>query len=177
MTPAGGVVMGTRSGDLDPGVLLYLLRHEGLTPDALNRVVNETGGLAGLSGVSGDIRALLAEAPTNPRAAEAIDVFCYSVRKAIGALAAAVGGVDTLVFTAGIGEHSAEVRWRIADGLGWLGIHLDATSNAEHAPVISTTDAPVTVRVIATREELMIARHVRSLLVSATTTSGSAPWS
>jgi acetate kinase len=164
MTPAGGVVMGTRSGDLDPGVLLYLLREKHLTPDAVNGVVNDLGGLFGVSGTTGDVRTLLDRRATDTRAALAIEVFCYHVRKAIGAMTAALGGLDTLVFTAGIGEHSAEIRSEICRGLDCLGIRLDPSQNANHAQVISPDGAPVAVRVVRTNEELMIARHVGALM-------------
>jgi len=164
LTPAGGVVMATRSGDLDPGVLLHLMRTRRLGVDELNRMVNVDGGLAGISGVTGDMQTLLDRALTDPHAREAVDIFCYQVRKAVAALAAALGGLDTLVFTAGIGEHSAVVRERVARGLGWCGVTLDRDLNAANAPVISLPGAPVTVRVVPTNEELMIARHVRTLL-------------
>ena len=164
LTPAGGVVMSTRSGDLDPGVLLYLLRERQLTPDAVSAVVNETGGLLGVSGTTGDVRTLLGHRDTDMRAALAIGIFCYHVRKAIGAMVAALGGLDTLVFTAGIGEHSAEIRSEICRGLDCLGIHVDASRNASHADLISPDGAPVAVRVVGTNEELMIARHVGALM-------------
>jgi acetate kinase len=164
LTPAGGVVMGTRSGDLDPGVMLYLLREQHLTPDAVNGVVNDTGGLLGVSGTTGDVRTLLGRRDTDPRAALAIGIFCYHIRKAIGAMTAALGGLDTLVFTAGIGEHSAEVRSEICRGLDCPGIRLDPSRNANHAQLISPEDAPVAVRVVGTNEELMIARHVGALM-------------
>jgi acetate kinase len=164
LTPAGGVVMGTRSGDLDPGVLLYLLRERQLTPDAVSAVVNETGGLLGVSGTTGDVRTLLGRRDTDRRAALAIDIFCYHVRKAIGAMTVALGGLDTMVFTAGIGEHSSEIRSEICRGLGCLGIRLDPSRNANHAQLISPDGAPVAVRVVGTNEELMIARHVGALM-------------
>lgn len=164
LTPAGGIVMSTRSGDLDPGVLLYLLRERQLTPDAVSAVVNETGGMLGISGTTGDVRTLLGRRETDTRAALAVGIFCYHVRKAIGAMAAALGGLGTLVFTAGIGEHSAEIRSEICRGLDCLGIRLDPARNAKHAGLISPDGAPVAVRVVGTNEELMIARHVGALM-------------
>lgn len=163
-TPTGGVVMATRSGDLDPGVLLYLARTEKLDTDALSRAVNDDGGLRGLSGVTGDMRALLGQSSTNVRAAEAVDIFCYQVAKAIGSFATALGGLDALVFTGGIGEHAAEVRARICDRLTWCGVSLDADRNVAHASIISAAASRVTARIVPTNEERMIARHVRSLL-------------
>ena len=157
-TPTGGVPMGTRTGDLDPGVLLFLLRTQGLTPAQLSRIVNHESGLMGVSETSSDMRDLLAAQKTDARAAEAVEMFCYQIRKWIGAFAAALGGLDTLVFSGGIGENAAEVRARVCGSLGFLGVNLDEARNAENAPVISTAASPVTVRVIPTDEELMIAR-------------------
>ena len=162
-TPAGGLVMGTRSGDLDPGVLVYLSR-QGLDAEAIGDAVNRSGGMAGISGAGGDMRDLLGSA--EPRAAEAVDVFCYQARKFLGALAAVLDGLDVLVFTGGIGEHAAPVRRRICDGLGYLGIELDAKRNEAHAPVVSTPASRVAVRVVPTDEDLMIARHTRNLISS-----------
>ena len=158
LTPTGGLVMGTRTGDLDPGVLLYLARSEGLTTDRLDELVNCKSGMLGISETSADIRDLLAREATDPRAAEAIDVFCYQARKWIGALAAALGGLETLVFSGGIGEHSAPIRERICRNLGFLGIHLDSSANTANAPVVSSEGSRVSVRVIPTDEEQMIAR-------------------
>jgi acetate kinase len=163
-SPTGGLVMGTRTGDLDPGVLLYLLQHEHLSPADLSRLINREAGLLGVSGSSADMRDLLARAASDPRAAEAIDLFCYQARKHIAALAAALGGLDTLVFTAGIGERAAPVRQRICADLGFLGIHLDDARNNAHAALISPDDSPVTVRVMPTDEDLMIARHTRQFI-------------
>ncbi|HEX5416673.1 MAG TPA: acetate/propionate family kinase [Chloroflexota bacterium] len=163
-TPTGGLVMGTRSGDLDPGVLLYLLQSKGLSAEKINTLVNRQAGLLGVSGSSGDMQDLLAREASDPRAAEAVDLFCYQARKFLGALAAALGGVETLVFTAGIGEHAAPVRERICAGLEFLGVRLDAGRNAAHEPIISRDDSAVSVRVIPTDEELMIARHTRRLI-------------
>jgi acetate kinase len=163
-TPAGGLAMGTRPGDLDPGVLLHLLRSKEMSPDALNDLVSRESGLLGVSGTSADMRDLLGREANDPRAAEAVALFCYQAKKFLGALAAALGGLDTLVFTGGIGEHAAPVRWRICEGLKFLGLRLDGSLNAEHAPVVSRGDSPATVRVIPTDENLMIARHTRRLV-------------
>jgi len=158
-TPTGGLVMGTRTGDLDPGVLLYLLRERGLSADALSDLVNKEAGMRGVSGSTGDMRDLLGHAASDPRAAAAVALFCYTAKKFLGALVAALGGLDTLVFTGGIGEHAAPVRARICDGLAFLGVTVDAARNAAHAAVISPDGSPVTVRVMHTDEDLMIARH------------------
>jgi acetate kinase len=163
-TPTGGIMMGTRSGDLDPGVLLHLLEAQGMQGTALNRLVNHEAGLLGVSGLSGDMRDLLGKESSDPRAADAVTLFCYLARKSVGALVAALGGVDTLIFTAGIGEHSAPIRERICEGLEFLGFELDAERNARHAPIVSRDGSRVVVRVMKTDEDLMIARHVRHLL-------------
>lgn len=164
-TPAGGLVMSTRTGDLDPGVLLYLLEVRRMSPQALNRLVNREAGLLGVSGASADMRDLLEREAADPWAAAAIGLFCYQARKFIGALATALAGLDTLVFTGGIGEHAAPIRARICDGMAFLGIRLDPHRNERHAPIISTDGAPVTVRVMATDEDRMIARHTYRLIV------------
>ncbi|CAA9485948.1 MAG: Acetate kinase [uncultured Rubrobacteraceae bacterium] len=163
-TPTGGLVMGTRSGDLDPGVALFLLEERGLTPTEVADLVNKRAGLLGVSGTSSDMRELLDREADDPRAAEAVELFCYQAKKFLGALAAALGGLDALVFTGGIGQHSATVRGRICEGLGFLGVRLDPEANASHAPVISGDDAAVTVRVVPTDEDLMVARHTRKLI-------------
>jgi len=163
-TPTGGLVMGTRSGDLDPGVPLYLLQSHGLDAAALNALVNQQAGLLGLSGSSADMHDLLDRERSDKRAADAVELFCYTARKYVGALAAALGGLDTMVFTAGIGQHAAPVRERICTGLGFLGIDVDGRRNAKHAPVISRNGAPVTIRVMHTNEDLMIARHTYHLI-------------
>jgi acetate kinase len=163
-TPTGGLMMSTRSGDLDPGVLLYLLTAQGLSAPALNRFVNREAGLLGVSGTSGDMRELLDRESADPRAREAVDLFCYQARKFLGGLAAALGGLDTLVFTGGIGEHAAPVRARICAGLEDLGIRVDAQLNARHAAVISSPGSRVAVRVMKTDEDRMIARHTRRLI-------------
>lgn len=161
-TPAGGLVMGTRPGDLDPGVLLHLLLS--MDPDALGELVNRESGLLGVSGTNADMRDLLEREADDPRAAEAVALFCYQAKKSLGSLAAALGGLDALVFTAGIGEHAPAVRWRICEGLGFLGVRLDPERNAKNAPVVSYDGGPVTVRVIPTDEDLMIARHTYELI-------------
>ncbi len=163
-TPAAGLVMSTRSGDLDPGVPGFLARVEGMSAEGFRRMVNEESGLLGVSGTSTDMRDLLAREKRDPRAAEAVGLFCYQAKKWIGAYAAALGGLDTLVFAGGIGENSPAVRERICDGLGFLGIGIDARRNAANAPVISRRGAAATVRVIRTDEELMIARSVMRIL-------------
>ena len=163
-SPTGGLVMGTRSGDLDPSVPLFLLEEWGLTPTQVSDLVNKQAGLLGVSGTSADMRDLLELGASDPHAAEAVALFCYQARRFLGALAAALGGLDALIFTGGIGEHSSTVRERICEGLGFLGIRLDPDRNAQHAPVISHDGDPVTVRVIPTDENLMVARHTRQLI-------------
>jgi len=159
-TPTGGLVMSTRSGDLDPGLVYYLAREQHITPARFRTMVNEESGLLGVSETSGDMRDLLAREASDVRAAEAVALFCYQARKCVGAYAAALGGVDTLVFSGGIGENAAVVRARICEGLGFLGVALDAKRNAAHAPLISTDAGRVKVRVIPTDEELMVAKDV-----------------
>jgi acetate kinase len=160
LTPTGGLVMGTRSGDLDPGLLLYLLDH-GCDARQLAHLVDHDAGLLAISETTSDMQQLLELRATDPRAALAIDVFCYQARKAIGALAAALGGIETLVFTGGIGEHAPAVRFEICRGLDHLGITLDAAANAAGAPVIGAAHCEV--HVIRTDEERVIARHARRL--------------
>jgi acetate kinase len=161
LTPTGGMVMSTRSGDLDPGILLYLLRSRGFSADGVDDATKHKGGLLGISDSSSDVRDLLAACANDPKAEEAIGVFCYQAKKFIGAYAAALGGIDALVFTGGIGERSPDVRARICEGLGFLGIEIDAASNGENAETISATGSKVRVRTIKTNEEAMIARHTR----------------
>ncbi len=157
-TPAGGLVMGTRTGDIDPGLAYYLLRGAGLDAARFQTLVNHEAGLLGISGTSADVRDLLARERSDPHAAEALAVFCYQARKWIGALAAALGGLDTLVFSGGIGENAAPIRARICADLGFLGVRIDAARNERHAPRISPDQAPIAVRVLPTDEERMIAR-------------------
>jgi acetate kinase len=165
-TPTGGVMMGTRSGDLDPGVLIHLLHDKGYDADQLDELVNHQAGLLGVSGLSPDMKTLLEQREREPLAAQAVELFCYQLRKHIGALTAVLGGLDTLLFTGDIGERAAPVRWEVCRGLAYLGIALDQEENAMHAEVISTSGSDCTVRVIATNEDLMIARHTRTLLFS-----------
>ena len=165
-TPASGLVMGSRCGDLDPGLVAFLARAEGMTPERFHHMVNHESGLLGVSETSADVRDLLARAADDVRAAEAIDLFCYRVRSAIGALSAALGGLDSLVFSGGIGENSAEVRRRTCEGLEFLGITLDPQRNAAGAALISTDASPARVRVIRTDEESVIARAAIDLRVS-----------
>jgi len=157
-TPTSGLVMGTRCGDIDPGLVRYLMRAKGLTIDQFHNLVNHESGLLGVSETSHDLRDLLAGQDVDVRAAEAVALFCYRAKTWLGALAAALGGLDTLVFAGGIGENSPEARRRICDGLEFLGIAVDERRNAANAPVISTADGRVAVRVIRTDEELLIAR-------------------
>jgi acetate kinase len=159
-TPAAGLPMSTRSGDLDPGLVDYLARADGMTAAAFHRMATHESGLLGVSETSADMRDLLAAEGDDVRAAEAVALFCYHARKWIGAFAAALGGVDTLVFAGGIGEHAPSVRRRICDGLGFLGIELDEALNAAAAGVVSTDTSRATVRIIPTDEALMIARSV-----------------
>ena len=163
-TPTSGLPMSRRSGDLDPGLISYLTRTEGLTVEQFHKMVNTESGLFGLSESSPDIRDLLALEKTDPRAAEAVALFCYQAKKTIGALAAALGGVDTLVFSAGIGEHSPVIRARICEGLGFLGITMDDRRNETNDAVISTEGGQVTVRVMHTDEEHEIAQSVLPIL-------------
>jgi acetate kinase len=163
-SPTGGVVMGTRTGDLDPGVVLYALRHDGADADALSRLVNRDAGLLAVSETSQDMRDLLARESADSRARDAVTLFCYTVKKAIGSLVAVLGGLDTLVFTAGIGEHAPPIRQRICTGLEIFGIELDQVRNLQGDAVISAQHSAVTVRVVATDEDRMLARHARTLL-------------
>jgi acetate kinase len=163
LTPTGGLVMSTRSGDLDPGVILYLLEEKGMRPSTLNDLLNQHAGLLGVSGTTSDMKDLLSQEAQNSHAADAVDLFCYQAKKYLGALAATLGGLDTLIFTGGIGENAAPVRWRICQDMEFLGIRLDASRNDANAPIISRSDSPASVRVMRTDEELMIARHTFTL--------------
>ena len=163
-TPTGGFMMGTRSGDLDPGLLVYLINQKGYDGRRLERIVNHESGLLGVSAISSDVKTLLAKRSAEPNAALAIEMFCYQMRKQIGALAAVLGGLDLLVFTAGIGERAAPVRFEVCRGLEYLGIKLDRQRNETHADPISAPASPCTVRVIPTNEDLMIARHTRRVI-------------
>jgi acetate kinase len=164
LTPTGGVPMSTRSGDLDPGVLWYLARTEKMSAKQFNEMVNFQSGLLGVSETSADMRDLLAREPQDVRAAEAVALFCYQVKKWIGAFAAALGGLDTLVFAGGIGENAPTVRARICERLRFLGIVLEEERNAANAGVISAAAGRVVVRVMRTDEELMIATTVCRVL-------------
>ncbi|HBG47149.1 MAG TPA: acetate/propionate family kinase [Deltaproteobacteria bacterium] len=161
-TPLGGLVMSTRTGDLDPGVIVYLLKTRGYSADELNEVLNRRSGLFGISGISPDMADLIQEEGRSPRAALAIEIFCRQARKFLAAMSAAISGVDTLVFTAGIGENSPIVRERILNGMGFMGMEVDSAENARGSSVISK--GPVTIRVMKTNEELMIARHAARVL-------------
>jgi acetate kinase len=163
-TPASGMLMSRRSGDLDPGLVSYLARTEGMTVEQFHRMANSESGLLGVSEISSDMRDLLKEEGNDLRAAEAVALFCYQAKKTIGSVAAALGGLDTLVFSAGIGEHAPVIRARICDGLGFLGIAVDRVRNEANAPVISKEGTSVTVRVIHTDEEREIAESVVRLL-------------
>ncbi|MDA8090221.1 MAG: acetate/propionate family kinase [Nitrospiraceae bacterium] len=163
-TPAGGFMMGTRSGDLDPGVLLYLINQKGFSAARIDELVNHKAGLLGVSEISPDMKTLLEKRKELPSAALAIDMFCYQLKKNIGALAAALGGLDTLVFTGGIGEKAAPVRWQACQGLEHLGIRIDERKNERHEAVISMPDSRCAVRVVQANEDLMIARHTAAIL-------------
>jgi acetate kinase len=163
-TPAAGLPMGTRSGDLDPGLVWYLARTEGLDAKRFNEMVNSQSGLLGVSETSSDMRDLLDRETLDVRAADAIALFCYQVKKWIGAFAAALGGLDTLVFAGGIGENAPAVRAWACEGLGFLGIELEEKRNAASEGMISAAASRVVVRVIRTDEELMIARTVCRVL-------------
>ena len=159
-TPAAGIPMSTRSGDLDPGLVWYLAHTEKMSAKQFNEMVNSQSGLLGVSETSSDMRDLLVHETQDVRAAEAVALFCYQVKKWIGSFAAVLGGLDTLVFSGGIGENAPPVRARICDGLGFLGIKLDEKRNVANEGVLSTTAGRVVVRVIRTDEEYMIAKTV-----------------
>jgi acetate kinase len=163
-TPAAGLVMGRRSGDLDPGLASFLARTEQMTAEQFDTMVNSESGLLGVSEISSEMPELLSREKKDTRAAEAIALFCYQAKKWIGGFTAALGGLDMLVFTAGIGENSPVVRERICEGLGFLGLELDREQNGMNAAVISTVRSKARVRVMRTDEELMIARSVCRVL-------------
>ena len=163
-TPASGLPMGTRSGDLDPGLAWYFMQMERLSPEQFSQLINHESGLLGVSETSSDMRELMKYETTDHRAAEAIELFCYQTKKWIGAYAAVLGGLDTLVFSGGIGEHAPEIRSRICRDLQFLGIELEETRNVKNAAIISTDKSKVCVRVMQTNEELMIARLVLDLV-------------
>ena len=161
-TAVDGLPMGTRCGALDPGVILYLMDERGMDARAVEKLIYQQSGLLGVSGISSDMRALLESA--DPRAKLAVDLFVYRIGRELGSLAAALGGLDAIVFTAGIGERAAPVRERICRQAAWLGVELDAQANAQHGPRISSASSRVAAWVIPTNEELMIARHTQELL-------------
>ena len=163
-SPTGGCMMGTRSGDLDPGLLLYLMNEKRWDARQIDRLVNHQAGLLGVSGISSDMKTLLEKRDLESNAAQAVEMFCYHLRKHLGALTAVLGGLDTLVFSGGIGERAAPVRWELCRGLEYLGIQLDPQRNEIHADPISTSRSRCLVRVIPTNEDLMIARHTRALI-------------
>lgn len=163
-TALDGLPMGTRTGSLDPGVILYLLQHEGMDAAAIEHLLYERSGLLGVSGLSGDMRVLLASDLATAK--EAVDLFVYRIGRELGSLTAALGGLDALVFTGGIGERAAEIRSRVCSDARWVGITIDEAANAAHGPRISRTDAKVSAWVVPTDENVMIARHTRQLLDS-----------
>jgi len=156
-TAVDGLMMGTRTGSLDPGLVLHLMRDKGLSLDQMEALLYKQSGLLGVSGISNDMRELLTS--PDPRAAEAIDLYCYRIAAEVGSLAMAAGGIDALVFTAGIGENAAPVRERVCSRCAWLGLALDEAANRANGPLISVKDSRVRAWVIPTDEELMIARH------------------
>jgi acetate kinase len=164
-TAVDGLPMGTRCGAIDPGVVLYLMDQRGMDARAIEKLIYEQSGLLGVSGVSSDMRALLASG--EPRAKLAVDLYLYRIRRELGSLTAALGGLDAVVFTAGIGENSAAIRERVCRDSAWLGVELDAAANTKGGPRISTAASRVSAWVVPTNEELMIARHTRALLGSA----------
>ena len=161
-TAIDGLMMGTRTGAIDPGVLLYLMDEKGMGSAELTRLLYKESGLLGVSGISQDMRTLLES--ERPEAAEAIDLYCYRIIREIGSLAAAIGGIDALVFTGGIGEHAAEIRRRVCERLDWLGAELDGTANGAGAIRISTAASKLDLLVVPTNEEWMIAHHAQTLL-------------
>jgi acetate kinase len=163
-TPAGGLMMGTRSGDLGPGVISYFLEEKGLSGREIRKLFNDRSGLLGVSGLTSDMGELLAQREADTQAAEAIALFCYRAKQFLGALIAVLGGLDSLVFTGGIGENAPPIRWGICQGLKDLGIVLDPDLNDKNAPVISAGESRATVRVMKTNEELIIAHHTDALI-------------
>jgi acetate kinase len=161
-TAVDGLPMGTRCGAIDPGVILYLMDQRGMDARAIEKLIYQQSGLLGVSGISSDMRALLES--QEPRARLAVDLFVYRIGRELGSLAAALGGLDAIVFTAGIGERAAPVRERVCRQAAWLGVELDAAANAQHGPRISAASSRVSAWVIPTNEELMIARHTREVL-------------
>lgn len=166
-SPAGGLVMGTRPGDIDPGVAWYIMQSEGMTPGQFNQLINHESGLLGVSEISSDMQDLLQKEKENEKAAEAIRLFCYSVRKWIGAFTAVLNGLDILVFSGGIGEHAPAIRSRICKDFDYLGIEIDERENLKNEIIISTTNSRVKVHVIPTDEEIIIAKETRELYIKA----------
>jgi acetate kinase len=164
LTPTGGLVMSTRTGDLDPGVLLFLLREKKMSVKDVDELVTQRAGLLGISGTSSDMADLLAREATDSRAADAVALYCRQAKKFLASFAAVLGGLDTLIFSAGIGENAPAIRGRICQDLEFLGVQIDADRNAKSAAIISPERSHVIVRVMKTNEELMIARHTNSLL-------------
>jgi acetate kinase len=164
-TAVDGLPMGTRCGAIDPGVLIYLMDERGMDARALEKLIYQQSGLLGVSGVSSDMRALLESA--EPRAKVAVDLFLYRIGRELGSLAAALGGLDAIVFTAGIGERAVPIRERVCRQAAWLGVELDTQANAKHGPRISSASSRVAAWVVPTNEELMIARHTREVLSNA----------
>jgi acetate kinase len=162
-TPTAGLVMATRPGDMDPGLLLYLMRTQKLSPEQMEEFISKRCGLLGVSQTSADVRDLLARQSSDPRAADALELFAQQAKKFAAALAATLGGLDTLVFSAGIGEHVPAIRASICEGLEFLGIRIDPVANASNAAVISSPQSSVTVRVIPTDEEQIIAQVTKEL--------------
>ncbi len=162
LTALDGLVMGTRCGAIDPGVVLYMLQQKGLSAREVEQTLYERSGLLGVSGISSDMRTLLAS--SDPRAREAVDLFVFSVARQTAEMAGSLSGLDGFVFTAGIGEHAAELRGLVCEHLRWLGVGFDTAANAAHASRISTPDSRVEVRVVATDEEAMIALHTCELM-------------
>jgi acetate kinase len=159
-----GLLMGTRAGRLDPAILLYLIQEKGMDAQALEDLLYRKSGLLGVSGVSSDMRDLLLS--SHPHAREAVDLFVYRLVRELGSMTAAAGGMDALVFTAGIGEHAPPIRAAVCGALAWLGLRLDEEANQQNALLVSTPDSAIPVYVVPTNEELMIARHTRRLAFS-----------
>ena len=167
-TPLEGLMMGTRSGSVDPGMLIYLLQHKGLDAHQLDEALNHQSGLLGVSGFSSDMRQVLSEIADNPDARLAVEIYVHRIRKTIGAMAATLGGIDVLVFTAGVGEHAPEIRRRVCENLNFLGLELDAMANetCRADTDIATPGSAVRILVIGTREDLTIVRETRTVLAS-----------
>jgi acetate kinase len=166
LTPAGGIMMSSRSGDVDPGLAFQLFQAECLSPEQIQHMLNHESGLLGVSGITGDLQQLLAIEADDPNAADAVAMFCYQASKAICAMAGALGGIDTLVFSGGVGEHLAPLRARICVSLGFIGVTLDDAANVRHAALVSAPDGAVEVRVIHVDEQAVIAAEVRALIGS-----------